>query len=145
MRLLVDRRIVVWLCALIVATACSQAAPATAVPSAHTPLAGTTWRLVLVDGAVPPAGPPVTIAFETATVSGTGPCNLFGGGYVLDPDSGTLRIGDLVSTKRACVEPARGELETALYAALRTVDAASVGEDGRLVLVGPGGPLVWEP
>lgn len=139
----IDCRIVVWLCALIVAAACSPAPTASAVPSPHVPLAGTTWRLVLVGGVVPPAGPPVTIAFDSATMSGTGPCNLFSGGYALDPESGAFKIGDLVSTKRACVDPARGELETALFFVLRTVDAASVGQDGRLVLAGPGGPLVW--
>lgn len=132
------------MCAFLVVAACTSPTPPTPAPSRFTPLAGTTWKLVSIAGAVPPPGAPVTIAFEQADVSGIGPCNLFNGGYALDP-SGAIRIMDLISTKRACVEQARNELETALFAALRTVDAASVGEDGRLVLGGPGGRLVWDP
>ena len=60
-----------------------------------------------------PAGPDIWITFEGGKVSGDGGCNAFGGAYVDDPSDGALRIGELASTKRACVDPVRNDLEAA--------------------------------
>ena len=67
----------------------------------------------------PPLGPEVTLAFTGSDISGNGGCNAFNGSYTIDLASGSLHIGDLVSTKRACVEPGRADLENAYFAALR--------------------------
>jgi heat shock protein HslJ len=108
-------------------------------------LAGTSWRLVAVRGVAPPAGADVTLSFgPDGRVSGDGPCNGFGGTFTYEAASGRLALGDLVSTKRACVDPARGQLETAYFEALRTATEASGDPEGRLVLTGSGAELVLE-
>ena len=105
-------------------------------------LAGTSWELVTIGGAAPSSGPAVSLVFGRGEVSGTGSCNAFGGSYAYDPSTGALRLGDLVSTKRACIEAGRNELEAAYLAALRTATDASIDEDGRLVISGAGAELV---
>lgn len=129
-------------------TACTLAPSATpsGIPSASPPagLAGTTWRLVSINDLRPPLGPDVTLAFTASDISGNGGCNTFNGSYTLNPSSGSLRIGDLGSTKRACVEPGRGDLENAYFAALRGAAAASLDPGGRLVVAGAGARLVFE-
>lgn len=107
-------------------------------------LTGTTWRLVSIQDLRPPLGPDVTLAFSDSEISGNGGCNTFNGSYEFDPASGSLRIGGLGSTKRACVEPGRGDLENAYFAALRGAAAASLDSGGRLVLAGAGPRLVFE-
>ena len=107
---------------------------ATAPPTLTVRLADTLWRLVAIDGVATPGGSDVTLAFSGGRVSGEGPCNSFGGTVAIDETTGALRIGDLSSTKRACLDPARGALETTWFAALRTVSAASVDGAGRLLL-----------
>lgn len=108
-------------------------------------LIGSNWRLVSIQDLRPPLGPDVTLAFMGSDISGNGGCNAFNGSYAFDPASGSLRIGDLGSTKRACVEPGRGDLENAYFAALRGAVAASLDSDGRLVVAGTGARLVFEP
>ena len=136
---------------LALTTACSTAP--SAIPSAASsptpsvpvpaPLAGTTWRLVSIAD-VRLFGPEVTLAFTAGEISGNGGCNAFNGSYALDPQTSALRIGDLGATKRACAEPARGDLENAFFAALRGAAAASLDSGGRLVLSGAGARLVFE-
>jgi heat shock protein HslJ len=145
-RLQPSRRSALALGLLIVIMAVSCGAPSdTSRPPAASPatLAGTAWRLLLIGGRVPPAGPPVTIAFTATDVSGAGPCNSFSGRYTIDPQTGAIRIGELGSTKRACAEPARSDLENALFTSLTTATAAGVDPDGRLLLTGSGAQLVW--
>lgn len=129
-------------------TACTLAPSASpsGAPSGSPPagLAGTTWRLVSIQDLRPPLGPDVTLSFGASDISGNGGCNAFNGSYALDPDSGSLRIGDLGSTKRACADPGRGDLENAYFAALRGAGAAGLDSDGRLVLAGAGARLVFE-
>jgi putative lipoprotein len=105
-------------------------------------LAGTAWELVTIGGTAPSSGPSVTLLFGRGEVSGNGSCNAFGGSYAYDPSTGALRVGDLVSTKRACIEPGRNEVEAAYLAALRAATDASIDENGRLVISGAGAPLV---
>ncbi len=90
-----------------------------------------------------PAGPDIWITFEGGKVSGDGGCNAFGGSYVDDTSDGALRIGELASTKRACVDPVRNDLEAGLFEALRGVAAAGVDGDGHLVLTGAGAELAF--
>ena len=118
---------------------------ASAPPGVTVRLADKLWRLVAIDGAAVPGGPDVTLAFSGGRVSGEGPCNSFGGTVAFDETTGMLRIGDLASTKRACVDPARGALETTWFAALRAVTSASVDGAGRLVLTAGIHELALEP
>ena len=105
-------------------------------------LEGTAWKLVSIQGRQPPAGADVTAAFGPERIAGNGPCNGYFGTYAYDRSTGALRIGDLGSTKRACAEPARNDLEAAFFQSLSGDVAASVDPTGRLVLSGSGAALV---
>jgi heat shock protein HslJ len=105
-------------------------------------LAGSSWRVVSIAGRPLPAVPDVTLAFTASDVSGAGGCNSFGGTYTFDPATGALRFGPLISTKRACVEAARNEVEAAYFTALRDVASARIDPDGRLSLLGSGAELI---
>ncbi len=105
-------------------------------------LAGTSWELRTIGGTVPASGPALTLVFGRGELSGNGSCNAFGGSYAYDASTGAIHVGDLVSTKRACIEPGRNELEAAYLAALRGATDASIDENGRLVIRGTGAPLV---
>ena len=132
----------------VVSVACGSGPPSTSAPATNarpTSLAGTAWTLASMQGRRPPAGSAVTIAFEPDRVSGESGCNSYGGGYTYDPATGAIRIGDLGSTKRACVEPARNELEAAFLETLGSIAVVSVDPDGQLVLSGAGAELVLAP
>lgn len=119
----------------------SSATPSVSLPA---PLAGTSWRLVSIGDLWLLLGPDVTLAFSAGEISGDGGCNSFNGSYVLEPATGSLRIGALGATKRACVEAVRGDLESAYFAALRGAAAVRLDEAGRLVLSGASPTLVFE-
>lgn len=85
----------------------------------------------------------MTVRFTADRVTGDGGCNEFGGAFSVDSASGTLAIGDLVSTKRACVDPAANDLEQAYLAALDRVTSAVLDATGRLVLAGGGATLIF--
>jgi heat shock protein HslJ len=55
-----------------------------------------------------------------------------------DHTTGAVAFTDLVTTKRACADPAVAALEAGVLAGLRAAEAASVDEVGRLVLAGAG-------
>jgi putative lipoprotein len=134
-----------WLVIAGLVGACAAEPAASAIRVSHpTTLTGTTWRLVAIGGAAVPTGPDVTATFGPGDVSGNGGCNSFGGAYRYDPTNGALAIGDLVSTKRACVEPLRNEVEAAALQALRTATRAEMDEAGRLVISGAGAELLLE-
>jgi heat shock protein HslJ len=123
----------------------ASSGPSTDPPTATVPnLAGSTWRLVAIDGAVPAPGPDVTLRFEGDRVSGQGPCNGFGAALAIDAQPGRIAFGDLVSTKRACVDQARGALENSWFEALRLVTTAAFEDPARLVLSGGGHDVVLE-
>jgi putative lipoprotein len=125
------------------AGACApEAAPSPIRVSHPSDLAGTAWELMTIGDRPPTAGQAVTLVFGRGELSGNGSCNAFGGTYTYDPATGALRVDGLVSTKRACVEPARNELEAAYLATLRSAADASIDSAGRLVISGAGAPLV---
>jgi heat shock protein HslJ len=86
------------------------------------PLEGTPWRLVQLDGQaiVPGTGDRAAhLVLQPATgrATGSGGCNRFTGGYQLQGDN--LQIGPLAATKMACLE--NGTHEPAFFAALDRV------------------------
>ena len=96
------------------------------------PLAGTSWRLVELNGQPVAGTEPLTLSFGTeGQVSGYGGCNQFSGPYT--QSGASLRFGPLASTRRACLEPALSEQETAYFAALESTTRYSI-EGGQLVL-----------
>ena len=130
----------------VVAGACAPAPPASLTRVSHpASLAGTAWQLDSLQGRQPPLGAVLTLIFgRSGDVSGEGACNGFGGSFDYDASRGAIRIGRLLSTKRACLEPARNDADRIYFQALGVVADASVDSAGRLVLSGSGAELVLE-
>lgn len=104
-----------------------EAGPASAVD-----LAGTSWTLSALDGALPLAGTVVTLEFGAdGTVSGTDGCNRFNTSYT--QDGATLTINQPgISTMMACEEPVM--TQAAAYMAALAATSGFMGGDRQLVL-----------
>lgn len=117
--------------------ALAVAALGPAVPAeaqAPSSLAGTSWRLVELNGErVIPGGEHLTLQFaaDGQTVSGYGGCNQFSGPYT--QNGALLQFGPLASTRRACEDPALNTQETAYFQALESTTRYST-EGGQLLL-----------
>jgi len=106
----------------------AAAAPAAAPLS----LTGTRW-IGVVEGSPDPRSLPRLEFITSERVAGYTGCNMMSGGWRME--GGTVRVGPLVSTKRACVGP-ESEIERRVVAAL----AGTVKREGdRLVFTGAGG------
>jgi putative lipoprotein len=110
--------------------------------SAPASLAGTSWRASSVDGAAPVAGREPTIAFTEDRISGTTGCNQYFGGYTYD--DGTIGFSPIGMTMMAC-DDAVGDVESAFTKALGGATGAAIDSQGRLVLSGPDGSLLFDP
>ena len=87
----------------------------------------------------PPTGVSASVSFlPDGTVSGFGGCNSFGGGYSVH-DDGTISIGPLMSSLKACGDPT-DTFEHQLLAALQNATKWSV-PGGNLELRDDGGAL----
>jgi heat shock protein HslJ len=96
-----------------------------------TSLANTRWTGV-VDGTPDPRTLP-RLEFMQDRVAGFTGCNMLSGAWRME--GGTIRVGPLVTTKRACAGP-ENEIERRVSAAL----AGTVTREGdRLVFTGAGG------
>lgn len=128
----------------VAAAACSggAASPSNSPSAPGTPdhLAGTAWTVLSVAGRTPISEIRPTVEFTVDRVQGTGGCNAYGGPYTYVPDSGTLTIGELVSTMMGCLGP-RGEFEGVFFAAFGGQLQATVAGD-QLHLEGAKGELV---
>ncbi len=96
-------------------------------------LAGTSWQLTELNGQLVTGTVPLTLVFDATEprVSGNGGCNQFSGPYT--QNGASLRFGPLVSTRRACVDPAGNAQETAYFQALESTTRYAL-EGGQLVL-----------
>jgi heat shock protein HslJ len=111
---------------------------------AHPPtLNGTIWRVVTVNGRPPVVRSEPTAAFGDAMVTGSSGCNSYGGAYTYDPSTGAIKFQDLAMTLMLCMEPGRNEVETLFNQAINAATSASMDAQGRLVLSGPGGQIVF--
>ena len=109
-----------------------------AAPDAMPPLPGSKWKLASADrGPLAPlaADSGVTLAFEAERLAGYGGCNQYNGSYSIDGEA--LKIGPVISTKRACLGPGN-EAEAAWFAFLAQ-PVAFAHEDGALILRGSDG------
>jgi heat shock protein HslJ len=137
------RRLAVAVLAVLVAAACTSAPSPDVVPDVvPATLAGSTWRLVTVDGREPVRGREPTVEFSVDRVQGSGGCNDFGGTYRLA--AGEIRIGQLQATAMGCPEAPVMEIEAAFMQALAGGTRASVDEAGRLVIESPGHRVVLD-
>ena len=99
-------------------------------------LVGTTWvatgvnngRGVVVSSVTLEAARVTATFADDGRLTGFGGCNGFGGSYGLD--GGSMRIGPLTATRKACIEPEGvGELESWYFTALERVATWSIRED----------------
>lgn len=120
---------------LLLLSACAGSAPSPAAPAAA--LEGTLWTLRDFAGN-PPSARPVTLRFDSGTVSGSAPCNSVSASYTRDGDD--LRFGPIARSKMYCADAAA--LEEEYLAALRQIDRASI-EGQTLTLSGAGARLAY--
>jgi len=94
------------------------------------PLEGTPWRLLQIDGQSvgvgvdPQAQPRIQFDAGTQRMSGSGGCNAISGNY--RRSGSVLRIGPVMSTRRACADAGSNALETRFVAALESTAGYSV-------------------
>jgi len=106
-------------------------------------LNGTVWRAVSISGRPPVAGSEPTVVFGPSNANGSSGCNSYGGVYTYDPSSGAIAFKDVAMTLMLCAEPARNVVESLFTEALNAATSASIDPQGRLVLSGPGGEVLF--
>ncbi|SFM33616.1 META domain-containing protein [Variovorax sp. OV329] len=114
------------------------AATGCASVSLDQPIEARTWKLASIDSQpVIPSDDPrqaVQVMFDGGSqrVSGSGGCNRISGSF---QRSGTqLKIGPLASTRMACLDPSRGQLETRFLAALQATASYSLAGNELILL-----------
>lgn len=105
-----------------------------------TPIVGTEWTLVSLNGTHVTESAPTLTLDDEGRLSGSGGCNRYGGSYTLT--DGMLTISPLFSTRMACAEPVMAQ-EMAFLNALEAVTSARV-EGQQLILEGNSVRLVFE-
>lgn len=102
------------------------------------PIESRTWRLASIDSQpVIPSDDPrqaAQIVFDGGAqrVSGSGGCNRISGSY--QRSGAQLKIGPMVSTRMACLDASRGQLETRFLAALQATASYSLA-GSELILI----------
>lgn len=130
--------------ALALAVGCRMTpAPEPSAGAAEVPLENTAWTLVEAGGQPARAigsgaGPTLRLDAAEKRASGDTGCNRYGGPYELSGTS--LRLGPLVSTRRACIDEALNRQETAFLRALDETRSWRIDGD-TLVLAGPSGTV----
>jgi copper homeostasis protein (lipoprotein) len=92
-------------------------------------VAASEWVLVALGAnQVPTEGRPITLRFDSVTMraSGFAPCNQFSATYTIARDS--LSFGPVISTKMACMDNDRNQLEQKYLATLRSVTTYQVSD-----------------
>jgi heat shock protein HslJ len=106
------------------------------------PLPGTAWQLVSLDGGTP-AGI-ITLQFDDeGRATGSGGCNQFGGGYAVENDG--IQFSQVITTERACLNDDVMAQESAFYAALNEAVLFSVTENELTITYGDNQTLTFAP
>ncbi len=108
-------------------------------------LSGTRWTVVSIDGNAPVRGDEaLSVEFSVdGRVSGNSGCNSYSGPWIRDDT--TLRIGELLSTRRACADERRQRQETRLLDILQGEASLRRERDDRISLRKDGGALLLAP
>ena len=109
-------------------------------PVASSPLAGSIWRVVAINGRPTPDEPRYRMEFTGTRVSAGFGCNAMGGPYALDRDM--LSIGPVMGTKMACGDPA--QTFESQGSAVLNVPARARFAPGRLTLTNRAGTIELE-
>ncbi len=128
-----------WILCFILLTACS--------PGASSQLAGTSWKLVSLDGNTQVGealgGQSVTLGFTSgAEAGGSAGCNSFGAKYEAS-SNGSISFSEIISTLMACTQEGVGEVETAYLDVLNAAEHYEVSATS-LTITGGGHTLVFE-
>lgn len=108
-----------------------------------TPLSGTQWQLVSIDGAPVVPSSMVTLLFGTEddTAGGNGGCNTYGSSYTADETS--ISISDVFSTFIAC--EATLEQELTYLEALQAAERYTIRDGMLTITTSDGAELIFEP
>jgi heat shock protein HslJ len=111
---------------LILALALGLLLAACAPGASGNELAGTSWRLVSLDGntqlGTAIGGQDVTLVFDAnGSAGGSGGCNSYGGRYSTGAN-GSISFSDIVSTLMACMDSGIMDVEAAFFEALSAAD-----------------------
>ncbi len=121
-------------------TACSSGI------SLDEPIEGPVWWLTrlndqpIAPGNEPQRDPQVTFERSSGRVSGSGGCNRITGAFTRT--GSTLRIGQMASTRMACVDAARSNTEAQFVQALQTTTSYRLAGPDRLNLLNANGQTV---
>ncbi|MDM0115364.1 META domain-containing protein [Variovorax sp. J22R133] len=102
------------------------------------PIEARTWRLASIDEqpVIPSQDPQQSaqISFDGANkrVTGSGGCNRITGSYLRT--GAQLKIGPLASTRMACIDAGRGQLEARFLAALQATTSYSISGNELILL-----------
>jgi heat shock protein HslJ len=103
-------------------------------------LAGTSWVLSDLNGAAPVAE--ATLQFDAeGRLAGTTGCNRYSGGYSAEGTS--LAVGQLISTKMACMADGVMQQETNFLGALGQAASYSIAGDTLTIEAADGASLVF--
>lgn len=107
------------------------------------PLSNNDWIAISIADAPVSAKTPVTLMIANGRVSGRSGCNQYSG--AVDYDDRHLKVGQVISTKMACIGDGLMELESRYLGALQGAQGYALGRDGHLVISGSAGKLDFAP
>ena len=99
------------------------------------------WHAVSVAGRAPVATHIPTIKLAGTRAEGNAGCNSYGADVTVA--GGSIKVGPVMQTEMACVDATAMDIEGAFVAALSAATSIEI-RDGRLVIGGPVGELVFE-
>jgi heat shock protein HslJ len=102
----------------------SSSTQATTAAASGGTIEGTTWTVTELNGKPVPSGVQATLTFDGKSLSGSSGCNTYNGSASFADGKATVS-GNMISTMRACDEPANS-FEAAYLKALPTVTTYTV-------------------
>lgn len=131
-------------CAVLSASALILGACASAPMGPPPSLSGTSWMVTSVDGHSTGRGAELTADFTVdGRINGDSGCNSYSGPYI--QTGSTVRIGELLSTRRACVDDDRQRLETRMLRIMQGASRIEHERNGRISLQGESGTVMLAP
>lgn len=124
----------------VVLIACSAAGGQSPAPS-PLDIQGMEWRAVSVAGRAPVAPHIPTIKLDGARAGGNAGCNTYGADVAITGT--TITVNQLMQTEMACADPNAMAIEGTFVTTLAAATTVEI-RDGKLVIGGPGGELVFE-
>jgi heat shock protein HslJ len=131
--------------AVLAAVALALGACSTTVPVGPPPdLSGTSWTVTSIDGNPTGRGPELTADFTVdGRINGDSGCNSYSGPYI--QTGSTVRIGELLSTRRACVNDEWQSQESRMLRIMQGASRIEHERDGRISLHGQSGTVMLAP